>query len=169
MTTNLYAPPRAAVRDIADPVAKTVLADRGTRLGANILDGLILAATLVVPFGVFGMIGAAARTPTNEANAGGMLALGAVLTLIGLGVWCWLTIRYIRQNGQSIAKKMVGIKVVRTDGSPASFGRIFFLRNAVNALLGIIPFYGVLDSLFIFGESRQCLHDKIADTIVVIA
>jgi uncharacterized RDD family membrane protein YckC len=64
---------------------------------------------------------------------------------------------------------MIGIKVVRSDGSKASLGRIFWLRNFVNGLLGIIPFYQLIDILFIFGDQRQCLHDKIADTIVVKA
>ena len=36
--------------------------------------------------------------------------------------------------GQSIAKKMLGIKVVRTDGSPVSLGRLIWLRNVVNGL-----------------------------------
>ena len=39
----------------------------------------------------------------------------------------------------------------------------------MNGLISIVPLYGVLDVLFIFGESRQCLHDKIAGTIVVKA
>jgi hypothetical protein len=39
----------------------------------------------------------------------------------------------------------------------------------VNGLLSIIPLYGIIELLFIFGEDRQCLHDKIADTIVVEA
>ena len=51
--------------------------------------------------------------------------------------------------------------------------RIIWLRNVVIWLLSMIPFLGVvvglLDALFIFGESRQCLHDKIADTIVIKA
>jgi uncharacterized RDD family membrane protein YckC len=29
--------------------------------------------------------------------------------------------------------------------------------------------YGLIDSLLIFRESRRCLHDNIADTIVVKA
>jgi len=59
--------------------------------------------------------------------------------------------------------------VVRSDGSPVSLGRIFWLRNFVNGLLGIIGPYQLVDWLFIFGESRQCLHDKLADTIVIRA
>jgi len=84
-------------------------------------------------------------------------------------VWAYFTVIYVKANGQTIAKRWLKIKVVRADGSRASLGRIFWLRNVVNALLGIIPLYGIIDSLFIFSESRQCLHDKIADTIVVNA
>ena len=64
---------------------------------------------------------------------------------------------------------MLGIKVVRADGSKATLGRIFWLRNFVSALLNIVPFYWLIDCLLIFGDARQCVHDKIADTIVVRA
>jgi hypothetical protein len=51
--------------------------------------------------------------------------------------------------------------------------RIFWLRIFVNVLPGAIPYvgnlYGLVDHLFIFGERRQCVHDKIADTIVIKA
>jgi hypothetical protein len=33
----------------------------------------------------------------------------------------------------------------------------------------MIPLFGIIDALFIFGDARQCLHDKIADTIVIKA
>ena len=92
-----------------------------------------------------------------------------MLTTIGFAVWAWLNIRYVLQNGQSIGKKMLNIKVVMSDGSKASLGRIFWVRNVVNGLLSIVPLYGLIDVLFIFGMQRQCLHDKIADTIVVKA
>jgi hypothetical protein len=42
-------------------------------------------------------------------------------------------------------------------------------RNVVNGILGIIPLYGIIDSLFIFGNARRCVHDYIADTIVIKA
>ena len=99
------------------------------------------------------------------AAAGG----GLVLALIGLIVWSTITIVLMRRNGQSIGKKATGIKVVRSDGSAASLSRLIWLRNVVNWIISIIPLYGLIDVLFIFGESRQCLHDKIADTIVVNA
>src|SRR5262245_14196423 len=48
--TNPYAPPQSTVTDVVDPFAGFVLADRGTRLGAVILDTLIGAAMTWVPF-----------------------------------------------------------------------------------------------------------------------
>jgi uncharacterized RDD family membrane protein YckC len=58
---------------------------------------------------------------------------------------------------------------VRVDGSPVSLGRLILLRNVVVWVLSLIPMFGIVDVLFIFGESRQCLHDRIADTIVIKA
>ena len=102
-------------------------------------------------------------------NPMALYGAGSLLGLIGLIAWIWLTILFVSRNGQSIAKKMLGIKVVRRDGSPASLGRIFWLRNVVNTVLAFVPFYGLVDALLIFGEARQCVHDKIADTIVIKA
>src|SRR5262245_27073920 len=167
--TNPYAPPRAAVRDIADPNERAVPADRGTRLGAAILDGIIFAGLVYVPLFAGTIIGSIVGRASGGENAAAALGVGGLLTLVGFIIWCWLTIRFVKANGQSIAKRILGIKVVRSDGSPASLGRVFWLRNIVNALISIIPLYGPVDALFIFGESRQCLHDKIADTVVVVA
>ena len=163
-TPNPYAPPTAEVKDIYDPTAPLELADRGTRLAAAIVDGVIFIAMCYLPALVMVGIGSA----TGQEGAG-MVIPALVAGAVGFGVWCWLTIPRVIANGQSIAKKMLGIKVVRSDGSPASFGRIFWLRNVVNGLLAMMPLYQFIDWLFIFGESRQCLHDKLADTIVIKA
>src|SRR4029077_16599533 len=168
MATNPYAPPRAIVKDVRDPRASIVPADRGTRLGATMLDGVIFAGMVYLPL-IIMAIGVPAVMRASGANsaAGPVLAVGGLITLGGFTAWCWFTIKYVRENGQSIAKRMLGIKVVRADGSSITLGRVFWLRNIVNACISIIPGYGLVDALFIFGESRQCLHDKLADTIVV--
>lgn len=171
-TTNPYAPPKGEVRDVADYGGDP--ADRVLRLGAAILDGIIAGAMIYLPFLVVAMLGGAFGAERGDFDdlddlSQSVFILAAVLSLVGAVAWIWLTILFVARNGQTIAKKLLGIKVVRSDGSPASLGRIFWLRNVVNQLLGIIPLYGLIDILFIFGEQRQCLHDKIADTIVVKA
>ena len=142
-------------------------ADRSTRLAAVILDAVIAGCLVYLPLLL--VIAAEEAATAGSAAATAMMALGGFLSLGGLVTWIVLTIRYVSRNGQTIAKKMLGIKVVRTDGSPASLGRIFWLRNALNTLISVVPLYGIVDIFFIFGDARQCLHDKLADTAVVKA
>jgi uncharacterized RDD family membrane protein YckC len=166
-TANPYAPPKGAVRDV-DSLESHEPADRFVRLAAAILDGIIAAAMIYLPAMVVLIVMGGTIDPNQQPDET-VVAIAGGLALIGAIVWIWLTILYVARNGQTIAKKMLGIKVVRSDGSKASLGRIWWLRNFVNGLLGIIPLYSLIDALFIFGEQRQCLHDKIADTIVVRA
>jgi uncharacterized RDD family membrane protein YckC len=167
--SNPYAPPQATVHDIVDSRETAAVADRGTRLGAVILDTIIAGVMFTIPMTIgFVVVLPMARTGDQSARTAALwLAIG--LGSIGFALWGWLTYKYVKANGQTIGKKLLGIKVVRRDGSPATVGRIFWLRNVVNGLLGIVPMYGLIDSLFIFAESRQCIHDKLADTIVVKA
>jgi uncharacterized RDD family membrane protein YckC len=165
--SNPYAPPRAAVQDISVASEDLDLADRGTRLGAAILDNFVFGVMVYLPFMV-ATIGSAVSMQPNPEDLTPLYG-GILVGLIGLAAWITMTFRFLARNGQSIGKKMVGIKTVRGDGSPVSLARFALLRNGVNLLLSIIPVYGIIDSLFIFSESRQCLHDKMADTIVVKA
>ena len=132
------------------------------------LDGLIAVEMMYGPVLVSIVLWSAIGR-SDESAGSGMFLGGVGLALMGFGVWCWLTISHVKRNGQTLGKKMLGMKVVRKDGAPVSLGRIFWLRNVINGLIGIIPLYALIDHVFIFGESRQCLHDKIADTIVVVA
>lgn len=162
-TQNPYAAPRAAVTDIVDPNAEVELAGRGVRLGAALLDGIILdLAFIPLLFGI--------TLPTTPEDLMPKFAVGGIIgTLVLLVAWIVVTCMLVASNGQTIAKRLLGIKVIRTDGSKASLGRIFWLRNFVNILLGFVPMYALIDALLIFGEPRQCVHDKIADTNVVVA
>jgi uncharacterized RDD family membrane protein YckC len=163
--SNPYAPPQATVDDVVDASDTAAAADRGTRLGASILDGVIAGGMVLVGLLLAALV-AKTSGPGPDSTA---LVMPGILGFSGIGVWCWLTYKYVKANGQSIGKKLLGIKVVRRDGSPVSVARIFWLRNVVNGVLGVIPLYGIIDSVFIFAESRQCIHDKLADTIVVKA
>jgi len=167
-TTNPYAPPQAAVQDVSDSDGAE-LAGRGVRLLTVILDGLVLAVMFYVPLGMSVSLAGRPLLVNAHFNYGAMLGPNLWLPLLGLAAWLWLTVMFVSRNGQSIGKKITGIKVVRSDGSRASVGRIIVLRNVLNSLLGIIPLYGLVDALMIFGDKRQCVHDKIADTIVIKA
>jgi uncharacterized RDD family membrane protein YckC len=172
---NNYAPPKSEVADVPDDDIK---ASRGSRLGASIIDSLIIFVPMI-PAYVHAMPLIMRAGPAAQRN---VFAVWGVIA--GTGGWFYfgllwmvimLTINGILayQNGQSIAKKWLGIKDVRTDGSRVSFARIFWLRNVLNTCFSFIPlaggFYGLIDALFIFGSAKRCVHDYIADTIVVRA
>jgi uncharacterized RDD family membrane protein YckC len=167
---NLYAPPQAEVGEIVDEQGELERANRGVRLGAAVIDGMIPTLAFV-PL----LIGVGLNFSGFSAGNGltAFTIIGMGIAIIGILAWIGITIYFVNRNGQTIAKRMLGIKVVRSDGSPASLARIFWLRNVVSALPGGVPILGsvyqLVDSLFIFGERQQCIHDMIADTIVVKA
>ena len=74
-------------------------------------------------------------------------------------------------RGQTIGKLLFKLRIVRTDGSKVDPLRMLGLRYGVGALTGVVSgvsmIYGIIDGLLIFRESRQCLHDTIADTKVI--
>ena len=157
------------------------LAERGARLLAATIDELILLAiSLPMIIGAVPAITALVAGAADLESFDTMSVLhtmvagpGTTITVLALLAWCIVTAWLVAANGQSIGKRLVGIKVVRSDGSRASFARIFLLRNVVNGLPNLLPYVGwlyqLIDPLLIYQESRQCLHDKIADTIVVRA
>lgn len=134
-----------------------ILAERGDRFVANLVDNFILAVPLIGA-------GILMALSSRSGSLGGLaFLLGALGTLGVLGYQIVLA-----QNGQSIGKRMRNIRVVRMDGSPASLGRILLLRNFVPAIIGsFCGIFGLVDALTIFGDDRRCIHDMLADTKVI--
>ena len=169
-TTNPYATPGAGVGGLTAEGVEP--AGRLSRLLAWFLDGVIASLMIYVP----GAIVAAATgaieqlsLPESEFDFA-VFAVPLFVCFMGFVAWAWITTLLVARYGQTMAKRVLDIKVVRSDGSQASLGRIFWLRNVVGIfVLSLIPLYFFIDSLLIFGERRQCVHDLVADTIVVKA
>lgn len=155
---------------------ETVLASRSARLRAALIDAVLWCIPLVFVL--------RAVTQAYRMSALGLhmpLGLFASKMVVALVLWAVLAawnIAWLVQRGQSVGKRLVGIRIVRPDGSPASAARLLLMRGGafmvINRLLmGIHPLlatsFALADVLFIFSESRRCLHDRIADTIVINA
>lgn len=165
---NPYAAPVARIQD--DAFAELELADRGIRLVAVLIDTAtmmvaVLPMLLMMPF----------MAPRGDA-AGPDEAL--LVAGIGLMFVVWLALAiwnmiWLHRYGQTVGKRVMKIRVLRSDGSHCALLRIIFARWLPVAMLGMIPLLGyvfsLLDPLMIFREDRRCLHDLIADTIVVRA
>jgi len=170
---NPYQAPGAHVEDIND-VEDMELAGRGTRLGAVIIDSLIIMVPLLLAIVPVMMAFGAAGAGVGGADAMGVGAMIAIaIGSIGFLALFVVNLVMLHRTGQTIGKRLLNVKIVRTDGSRAGLTRIFFLRMLVPGMIGGLPFVGyifsIVDPLFIFQESRRCVHDLIADTIVVLA
>lgn len=92
----------------------------------------------------------------------------AGVALLGLVVY---QTYLVATTGQSIGKRLIGIRIVRSDGSPVEFVHGVLIRSWALGLAQVIPIIGgfipIIDALMIFSEDRRCLHDRLADTIVV--
>lgn len=155
------------------------LADRGVRLGAFLIDYL-LSVIVAVPgllilgpafFSVF-LSALRGQEPDFSALQAGTLLMGlAVLALGGLTLLV-IQIVMLSTRGQTIGKRMLGIRVVRYPGnSQAGFVHGWLLRNLVPGIIQMLPWIGfafwIADACFIFSQERRCLHDLIAGTKVV--
>jgi uncharacterized RDD family membrane protein YckC len=134
-------------------------------LGAASIDGVIFIILLfasVLPLVLINQ--------KNMQGAPWMLWVSGFVSIILLAVMI-TNLVFWHRYGQSIGKRMLKIKIARTDGSRAGLRRIFFLRFLVPGLISSIPMAGavfnVVDNLMIFRDSRKCLHDNIADTLVI--
>ena len=161
---NPYAASKGVALDV--PVSAGELASRGARLGAAIIDGIVLSVLIwPVLFFVFNL------TPTIMVGLG----FGAKLLISIGGALLYIAVNgyLLNKGGQTVGKKLVGIRVVRSDGSKADVVLLIVRRFLPPHVAGLIPvvgsFVGLIDVLFIFRQNRLCLHDQIADTKVVNA
>lgn len=180
-SANPYAPPGSDLNTGLPSGGDAELADRGTRLGAAMIDGLLVTIPLLPVFGVAlyfafrfeGMAadGAAlANAQQGQALIAALIGVSAVggLAALGIAIYQWVL---ISRTGQSLGKKWLGVRIERIDGARLTFGTGVFLRNWVPKLIGSVPYMGALfqliDCLFIFRDDRRCIHDHIAGTRVV--
>jgi uncharacterized RDD family membrane protein YckC len=168
--SNPYAAPHADLD--APPIAVTtpaLPAGRAARLGAQLID-LVLLTMPVMMVSVGAVLSVQAHRPgaLPQSQADALL-----MTLGGVGVALLMLFQLylLSATGQSLGKRWVGVRIVKLDGSPASFWRVILLRLVLPSLLSWIPYAGwaffPVNFLFIFADDRRCLHDRIAGTKVV--
>jgi uncharacterized RDD family membrane protein YckC len=160
---NPYAPPAAAVADVVPESADMLLATRWRRLAGAVLDGIINS---LLYFPIQALLGRSVFRPPPDMGLGYLATNVLIGTAIYLLINGWLLV----DRGQTLAKMLLGTRIVRPDGAKVGAGRIA-LRWLATTWVGLVPLvgaiYSLVDCLMIFRKSRRCLHDLIADTIVI--
>jgi uncharacterized RDD family membrane protein YckC len=156
-------------------LGRYVLATWLSRVGAALIDGLIIAVVATLPFLVLGAalgVGFAADSGATVWVAIG----GAVLWIVCISIIALLyaPIMMARTNGKTVGRMVFNIRVVRTSGAPITLGFAALREVVVKSLLfglagsvtaGIAPLLDVLWPLW--DEENRALHDFIVSTRVV--
>lgn len=161
---NPFRAPSAVVADVSE-TGELELAGRGHRFGASMIDAVV-ASLFFFPLGValgtyhFGQT----TRPSVSASIG--------MTLLGFLIFVITQSYFLKKSGQTIGKKIVGIRIVDLDENVPSLGTLLGRRYAPLYLAQGVPGIGwvlsMLDVLFIFRQDRRCVHDLIAKTKVVL-
>ena len=147
-----------------------VLATFLQRLTAFLIDALFTNLPTIV--GVASLVLALIVGTDNGTAFAALLAvaLASVAVVLGYFVW-WL---FALRRGQTPGKRVVGIRVIRDDGSPSDWGYTFVREFVIKFLVGGVlsgmtgGIYWMVDHLWpLFDENLQTLHDKMVSTIVV--
>lgn len=94
--------------------------------------------------------------------------LDMLLTLLTLGIGWLIWCAIVMSNGQTPAKQMLGMRVIRMDGATAGWG-LMFGRGFCKFLVGCIPFGSVISFFIMMGDAdNRSIHDKMVNTMVVL-
>ena len=151
----------------------------GARLGALLLDGVIVAIPAVVLYGLAALVIGSTCDSTyhqftgrERLDCGGSAAPIAAVIVVGIAAYVLLTyfyfIRPIARGGQTIGMKAVNIRVVDADtGGPIGTGRSVGRYLMQSFISGAICYLGYLWMLW--DDRSQTWHDKVANSVVVTA
>jgi uncharacterized RDD family membrane protein YckC len=131
------------------------LATRSQRFLASLLDN-VFAVAACAPAAIV-----AAVLDASEDMVAVALVAGFVLFTIYQSV-------LIARSGQSLAKKLLKIRIVRQDGSVPGFVQGVMVRYWLMTMMSAVcNLVGLIDALLIFREDQRTLHDHMAGTNVI--
>ena len=164
-----------AYQGAGDVMGRYVLASWLSRVGAQLIDGLIIgvgALILFLPVGALFGIGAASDSKTGLAAAiAGFVLWGLCIMFVAL---LYAPVMMARTNGKTLGRMATNIRVVRTSGAPVTFGFAMLREVVVKAFLFwflggfTLGLASLADHLWpLWDEENRALHDFIVSTRVV--
>ena len=151
------------------------LASWWSRVGAALIDGLIIFVGWIVIMAAFGAVFSIGFLAGDAAGTTSLI-VGLFLSVIAIAI---VTIFYApvlmaRTNGKTLGRMAVGIRVVRASGERVTFGYAMLREVAVKVLLfgfaGSLTFsiVNLADALWpLWDEENRALHDFVVNSRVV--
>lgn len=134
----------------------------------TILSFVIICVFLVINFAMLAVLflnveGMSYSEISKFANLLGIIAF-SLSVFVSIIFYAIYEIFMLKKNGQTIGKKLLGIKVIKTNGESLTWSTAIIreIGEIINAFT-----IGIGYLIIIFDDKKQGLHDKIADTYVV--
>lgn len=139
-------------------ISSVVYAGFWIRFGAKFIDGIALWVMQLLIGLVTGM--ATVSASETQEHMGMILASSGISILVNAAYQIFFNGRF----GATPGKMVLGLKIIRADGSPLTYGRAtgrFFaeMLDGFTLLIGYI--------MAAFDDEKRALHDRICDTRVV--
>ncbi|HBI04534.1 MAG TPA: RDD family protein [Paenibacillaceae bacterium] len=138
------------------------------RLGAAILDGIIVGIPLAILLTLLGGGGSVeemiqSNGVVDPAQLQQYLTANGIISLISLLYGLLLPTLW---NGYTLGKRIVGIHIVKANGDKVSFGTML-MRNIVGGIVELIALWGLVSLIMIIArKDKRTLHDLVAGTQV---
>ena len=167
------APPGAggpAPSFVGEPISgRPALASWGSRVVAQIVDGIIISIGAVIVLAILAALGLTVDTDGGAAA----FIVTAFFAVIAFSIVALLYAPAMmsRTNGQTLGRVVVNIRVIRADGGPMTFWFAVLREIVVKSLLvGVVSSatFGLawlLDILWpLWDEENRALHDFVVNT-----
>jgi uncharacterized RDD family membrane protein YckC len=151
------------------------LAGWWSRVGATLIDGLIIGVGALVILAIFGSVFSVGFFHSEETGVAALI-VGLLFSFVAISIVALLyaPLMMDRTNGKTLGRMAMGIRVVRANGQPMTFGWAMLREVAVKALLfgfassltfGLASLADVLWPLW--DDENRALHDFVVDTRTV--
>jgi uncharacterized RDD family membrane protein YckC len=159
------------------PVAgRHVLAGWWSRVGAALIDGMIIGVGALIIVALFGSVFSVGFFASEETGIAALI-VGLLLSFVAIAIVALLysPLMMARTNGKTLGRMALGIRVIRAKGQPMTFGWAMLREVAVKALL-----FGFLSSITfglasladvlwpLWDDENRALHDFIVDTRTIV-
>jgi uncharacterized RDD family membrane protein YckC len=139
------------------------LAGIGFRGMAYLIDAALLLLVAMAIYFVYSFFGPTLQDLYAEMSS---LARALGLVLLFLALWGYWTIMEVLWHGQTVGKRLVGIRVVRSDGAPVTA-----VESALRNLLRLVDFFPAcypvgLITMLVDRQHRR-LGDLVAGTVLI--
>jgi uncharacterized RDD family membrane protein YckC len=159
----------------APVTGRYALAGWWSRVGAAVIDGIIIGIGALIIVALFGSVFSVGFFASDEAGVISVI-VGLLLSFVAIAIVALLyaPLMMARTNGKTLGRMAMGIRVVRANGQPMTFAWAMLREVVVKALLfgiaGSLTFglASLLDVLWpLWDEENRALHDFVVDTRTV--